>query len=60
MMAVRFDIESDSDGTWSVIEIKTGLPYEVAGLPLESMPFWLARDLLGFLNDADRQRKWRQ
>ncbi|RUV77918.1 hypothetical protein EOA50_07715 [Mesorhizobium sp. M1A.F.Ca.IN.020.30.1.1] len=57
MAAERFDIESDPDGTWSVIDIMTGLPYEVAGLLLESMPFWLALDLVGFLNDMDRQRK---
>ncbi|WP_164772211.1 hypothetical protein [Mesorhizobium sp. M2C.T.Ca.TU.002.02.1.1] len=56
-MAERFDIESESDGTWSVIDNKTGLPYEVVGLLLESIPFWLALDLVGFLNDVDRQRK---
>jgi hypothetical protein len=57
LMAERFDIESESDGTWSVIDNKTGLPYEVVGLLLESIPFWLALDLVGFLNDVDRQRK---
>lgn len=57
LMTERFDIESESDGTWSVIDNKTGLPYEVAGLLLESIPFWLALDLVGFLNDVDRQRK---
>ncbi|MBN9548953.1 MAG: hypothetical protein J0H31_08750 [Alphaproteobacteria bacterium] len=56
-MAERFDIESEPDGTWSVIDNKTGLPYEVVGLLLESIPFWLALDLVGFLNDVDRQRK---
>ena len=57
LMAERFDIESESDGTWSVIDNKTGLPYEVVGLLLESIPFWLALDLVGFLNDVDHQRK---
>ncbi|MET3597457.1 hypothetical protein ABID26_006882 [Mesorhizobium shonense] len=58
MAGERFDIERDPDGTWSVIDIMTGLPFEVAGLLLESMPFWLALDLVGFLNDMNRQRKW--
>lgn len=57
IMAERFDIESEPDGTWSVIDNKTGLPYEVVGLLLESIPFWLALDLVGFLNDVERQRK---
>ncbi|WP_156941663.1 hypothetical protein [Mesorhizobium sp. WSM2561] len=28
MVTERFDIESGPDGTWSVIDIKTGLPYQ--------------------------------
>ncbi|AZO24996.1 MULTISPECIES: hypothetical protein [unclassified Mesorhizobium] len=57
MVAERYDIESDPDGTFSVIDVMTGLPYEICGLLLESMPFWLALDLADFLNDMDRQRK---
>ncbi|WP_315927471.1 hypothetical protein [Mesorhizobium sp. SP-1A] len=57
MASERYDIEGDSDGTWSVIDTMTGLPYEIGALALESMPFWLALDLVGFLNEMDRQRK---
>jgi len=56
-MTDRYDIESDPDGTWSVIDVMTGIPFEIAGLLLESMPLWLAIDLVGFLNDMHCHRK---
>ncbi|WP_292422126.1 hypothetical protein [Mesorhizobium sp.] len=57
MSAERYEIESDPDGTWSVIDVDTGLPYETGGLVLEGLDFEMAGELAWFLNNMDRQRK---
>ncbi|RWI60236.1 MAG: hypothetical protein EOQ93_02960 [Mesorhizobium sp.] len=57
MSAERYEIESDSDGTWSVVDADTGLPHETGGLVLEGLDFEMADELAWFLNNMDRQRK---
>ncbi|WP_181178321.1 hypothetical protein [Mesorhizobium sp. B4-1-3] len=53
----RYDIDLDPEGTWSVVDLDTGLTCEIGGLVLEGLRFKIADQLASLLNDMDRQRR---
>lgn len=45
----RYDVEPDSEG-WTVLDVFTGLPVVVNGVPQVGMAFWDAEDLSELLD----------
>jgi hypothetical protein len=58
MAAQRYDLRKEPDGTWTVFDVFTGLPYEETdGIRAEGMTMEEADDLVDLVNSLDRKRR---
>lgn len=46
----RYDMRRETDDTWTVYDIFTGLPAEVSGIPQDHLDMEVADDLVDLLN----------
>jgi hypothetical protein len=56
-MATRFELRSDNDGSFSIVDLFTGLNARYAGRELTRIPAIMAHDGLGILNALDEAKR---
>jgi hypothetical protein len=57
MAAQRYDIRKEADGSWTVFDVFTGLPWEDQAFKAEGMSMEQADDLVDLVNRLDRKRR---
>jgi hypothetical protein len=57
MAAQRYDLRKEPDGTRTVFDVFTGLPYEREAFRAVGLPIEEADDLVDLVNGLDRKRR---